>query len=116
MRISDWSSDVCSSDLGHTCAHRRRGRHDGARGDDPRVPGPHRSTVDRRLACHFDLCPRQSGRTDESFGGATTELPDAAAEIGRAPVWTPVTTAPLVCRLPLDKKKPYYPQTTLHHM
>src|SRR3546814_1018701 len=60
---------------GHTCAHRRRGRHDGARGDDPRVPGPHRSTADRRLACHFDLCPRQSGRTDESFGGATTQLP-----------------------------------------
>src|SRR3546814_8273313 len=56
MRIIDCSSDVCSSDL-----------------------GPHRSTVDRRLACHFDLCLRQSGRTDESFGGATTELPDAAA-------------------------------------
>src|SRR3546814_1350619 len=35
---------------GHTCAHRRRGRHDGASGDDPRVPGPHRSTLDRRLA------------------------------------------------------------------
>src|SRR3546814_2009867 len=30
MRISDWSSDVCSSDLGHRCRERRSGAHDGA--------------------------------------------------------------------------------------
>src|SRR3546814_6427200 len=29
-------------------------------------------------------------------------------EIGRAPVWTPVPNAHLVCRLPLEKKKQLY--------
>src|SRR3546814_1903063 len=42
MRISDWSSDVCSSDLGTTCGH---GRH------DPRPAPPASMGSGRRLAC-----------------------------------------------------------------
>src|SRR3546814_4169398 len=33
MRISDWSSDVCSSDLAHPCAAKRRSRQQWERAD-----------------------------------------------------------------------------------
>src|SRR3546814_6541712 len=41
MRISDWSSDVCSSDLRHS-ADRRRDRHGGCVRPRPASPAPDR--------------------------------------------------------------------------
>src|SRR3546814_15697049 len=46
MRISDWSSDVCSSDLGRD--HRRAQQHVVA--DLRRLPGAKRPGMDHRLA------------------------------------------------------------------
>src|SRR3546814_139148 len=43
------------------------------------------------------------GFVDESGVGQAGAAPGAAGQIGRAPVCTPVTNAPLVCRLLLDK-------------
>src|SRR3546814_7124324 len=98
MRISDWSSDVCSSDLTYYETHRqscpRHWRRDGndhsvavddlRAGEARRVPeaGPYRSQP-RRLAPLGGHCV---ARSEEH----TSE--------------TPVTNAHLVCRLLLDKK------------
>src|SRR3546814_4915051 len=76
MRISDWSSDVCSSDL-----LRRRAAEATLRTDHQRG-WPVAAARYRRSVCPL---PR--------------------AEIGRAHVLTPVTNAHLVCRLLLEKKK-----------
>src|SRR3546814_7736973 len=89
MRISDWSSDVCSSDL-------LRSKRDVA------IFG--KKLVERRSLEAFAIARPKSG-----VGG---QNPDAARrkqglstepEIGRAHVGTPVTNAHLVCRLLLEK-------------
>src|SRR3546814_6127496 len=115
MRISDWSSDVCSSDLGSS------GRIS---------PKPIRSTTTvRKIAGSMGRnlydkgpkwppqhCPRQAGPLLSArlllcffrFPGRRTEHEDQGRsvphdQIGRAHVGTPVTNAHLVCRLLLDK-------------
>src|SRR3546814_6221634 len=49
-------------------------------------------------------CGGTAGRPDRRRG-RTAPRPARFCEIGRANVWTPVTNAPLVCRLLLEKKK-----------
>src|SRR3546814_18695304 len=61
MRISDWSSDVCSSDLPDRCAHPRRdplGRVRTGRADPP--GGPRRPA--RRLAPARPRCAAHADR------------------------------------------------------
>src|SRR3546814_1043785 len=98
MRISDWSSDVCSSDLGpRTLQHRmqrsvrRRARTIVRIG---RMPVKPIATSDMRRQRKTARNVRQAARMLAPRG-----------KIGRAHVWTPVTNAHLVCRLLLEKKK-----------
>src|SRR3546814_6809369 len=91
MRISDWSSDVCSSDLSL-----------------PRPPPP----IPLPLSS-----PRVAKAAGWSFARSAKDTPPMEVaglyvesrgfrprhEIGRAHVCTPVTNAQLVCRLLLDK-------------
>src|SRR3546814_7412666 len=103
MRISDWSSDVCSSDLRahdrHQCIELAIGvtvgeeepEHD--QGGDG---GLHEASDVRRPVL---LMRGTQGSTET---GDEVLAPD---QIGRAHVCTPVTNAQLVCRLLLEKKK-----------
>src|SRR3546814_1398055 len=112
MRISDWSSDVCSSDLanlehlralGHCCGalvdenfdlhigfeRAKESLGDRQSGDDDRIAAVHhpaeaRIRGDRRH--RGDIAPRSQ-------------------KIGRAHVCTPVPNAQLACRLLLEIKK-----------
>src|SRR3546814_7158982 len=106
MRISDWSSDVCSSDL-----------------------KPHSAILQNSRATSL-LLARRAGAylsshrlpplpTAGRWRYRMTKLPILAAlaaaflaqpAIGRAHVCTPVTNAHLVCRLLLENTKP-----NLHH-
>src|SRR3546814_7409020 len=76
MRISDWSSDVCSSDLAGAAPRDRDGR--------------------RPAAAVAAALHRRARGAANTFSGA--------GEIGRAHVCTPVTNAQLVCRLLHGKK------------
>src|SRR3546814_8477249 len=95
MRISDWSSDVCSSDL--------------ARKDDVFRRHARRERA-FELAPRNDVgaiaLPRQHAEHAE-IGVALDREGDVLArnKIGRAHVCTPVTNAHLVCRLLLEKNK-----------
>src|SRR3546814_1069340 len=109
MRISDWSSDVCSSDLLQSIDTENIQpliffvRSDGASGR-------------RALANDFDgvaffknKCrhghARQPGKTSAAIlRPRVRHLQLSPAQIGRAHVCTPVTNAHLVCRLLLEKK------------
>src|SRR3546814_10776841 len=88
MRISDWSSDVCSSDL----AGRPGGRR--ARHQRPRGPDQRRSRRADPVGQCLGCVDRGNHRGQELY-----------QEIGRAHVRTPVTNAHLVCSLLLEKKK-----------
>src|SRR3546814_4520030 len=57
MRISDWSSDVCSSDLGSTSALARlHEQRIVSRGDLPRHGVTHRHELDDLAGCELNLC------------------------------------------------------------
>src|SRR3546814_9663660 len=132
MRISDWSSDVCSSDLAlgggvddalvgmeQVGLAVDRGRTDRVAGvrcapeDACRALGPvlhvdhEQLLVAGHLAAGVEAGAVGGGpglvREEERglAGGAQLVL----EEIGRATVWTPVTNAPLACRLQLEKKR-----------
>src|SRR3546814_5608447 len=107
MRISDWSSDVCSSDLWSAS---------GSLAYDTRVGG-----LTLRPMVAVDYFKLKEDGYQETGGGEALDLTvlsrdsDALAvsgtmtlglefEIGRAHVCTPVTNAHLVCRLLLAKK------------
>src|SRR3546814_8357300 len=108
MRISYWSSDVCSSDLRHLPPLRRKRVLRGNQLVDRLAHVPPTLQVPGEL---FDelLEPRPALRP-RSF---RVRLRDwryhdqvvAHEQIGRAHVCTPVTNAHLVCRLLLEKKK-----------
>src|SRR3546814_9024961 len=110
MRISDWSSDVCSSDL-------TAGLLFTSLTDWDERPGEDNSTqvlVGRAFAKFsgikeamvFHLNPPSISSLGIA-GGFTFKLQDRAGlgQIGRAHVCTHVTNAQLVCRLLLEKTK-----------
>src|SRR3546814_7518867 len=79
MRISDWSSDVCSSDLhaacGHACADRGAGAELGTAGDDAAGDaGPEDAVADQRQCSEHDRHCFVDGR-----GGAA----EAGCEFGK---------------------------------
>src|SRR3546814_5727549 len=95
MRISDWSSDVCSSDLS---------RSEFA----PEVPTFKEQGINlingsqRGFVAPAGLPPEVKAKLLDAFRKAAA---DPKLQIGRAHVCTPVTNAQLVCRLLLEKKK-----------
>src|SRR3546814_7650206 len=133
MRISDWSSDVCSSDLlGHGLHMSLRNKHRIiAEAHGPaRWPGERTAAltlINRVLAVRPG--ERQHAMKGRAAIGAGADLlqhpfdlahghvpvaprlafeplafgPVGGIKIGRAHVRTPVTNAPLVYRLPLEK-------------
>src|SRR3546814_5056553 len=97
MRISDWSSDVCSSDL-----------RIGIAGTNVIEEG-HR----RRYAKLFSLVSTPTTATicriawaiNSDLGRSRPSICRSLVKIGRAHVCTPVTNAHLVCRLLLEQQK-----------
>src|SRR3546814_7816331 len=132
MRISDWSSDVCSSDLGRLAlpvaadeddpnahiyadARARTAAFGGVEIVD--LPSPGRVEIGGEIAAasymNFYIgnttvvVPTYGVPSDQAAVDTLAALfPDrrAVGEIGRAHVCTPVTNAHLVCRLLLEKK------------
>src|SRR3546814_5840745 len=88
MRISDWSSDVCSSDLSVLPATESTGVSTSV------TP---RSAKNARIAA-FNRARRRIASND-------AEGCQEALKIGREHVGTPVTNAHLVCRPLLEKQK-----------
>src|SRR3546814_3586836 len=128
MRISDWSSDVCSSDLPNATPERAdpvldfRNKPFAVRGATmaaaplrlllvfilllsglhnaaPAMAGMTHHATDSHLSHHVE--PGHASDKDTQTGQQDAEL----HEIGRAHVWTTATTAHLVCRLPLGEDK-----------
>src|SRR3546814_5490717 len=105
MRISDWSSDVCSSDL-FGLARRFAPRHKPDRSGEgvALMDGPATDRGEARLFAGIELggtkciCTLAAGPDD-------VRDQQTIAMIGRAHVCTPVTNAHLVCRLLVEKKK-----------
>src|SRR3546814_5109040 len=109
MRISDWSSDVCSSDLDRVrglvlLRHLERGGHQHRQRAD--ILDQRRRETDRGGE-HDELGadPLDAARDQ---GLRAFDHPRSLHQIGRAHVWTPVTNAQLVCRLLLENKKTNY--------
>src|SRR3546814_8244506 len=106
MRISDWSSDVCSSDLARSAGCARRAPRSGPAPGAPIISPSSRNPLrEDRLQRKAQAAPREARaheRADAARGGDAVARRD---EIGRAHVLTPVTNAHLVCRLLLEKKK-----------
>src|SRR3546814_4674297 len=101
MRISDWSSDVCSSDL-------RIGEH------HLRALVPKQGPIGLRISCITADEPMRSDRPDIAqprhslilwLRHFIERVTGFGLEIGRAHVCTPVTNAHLVCRLRLEKQE-----------
>src|SRR3546814_8547536 len=110
MRISDWSSDVCSSDLLGVYVQDQIRFFDrvsvvlGARRD--RVTGSS-GQKDNATTFRAGIIGEIGAGFSPFFSYTESFLPVAGSvqgEIGRAHVWTTVTNAPSVCRLQLDKK------------
>src|SRR3546814_9284560 len=101
MRISDWSSDVCSSDLGTFVSRALMGAVMGWCDREPRI----RSIVAQLPRVNVyarDYLERSGFRycDDESAPGLVRMRRDR-----KSTRLTPVTNAHLVCRLLLEKKK-----------
>src|SRR3546814_6811566 len=112
MRISDWSSDVCSSDLigKAEAVLLGEGLHVlvGILRIGGGVVGVYAGDADAELLQFPRLC-RQPPGDGAHVGAVVAEVDDERAlrtrdQIGKAHVWTPVTNAHLVCRLLLEKK------------
>src|SRR3546814_4543444 len=125
MRISDWSSDVCSSDLAMRvfplldriaaivrCIQqftRQPSRHSGF---TTRASGGDEPTNSQRLRAvrphlNRNLIGGTTATTAANLNPRLHIIQSIMKELqtGRARVGTPVTTAPLVCRLLLEKKQ-----------
>src|SRR3546814_6651689 len=104
MRISDWSSDVCSSDLG---ALQVLARIVGVAAEPVSVGVDHAlGRVEQALASRIVASPAQQG-THRVLGLPAADavaLFVSVGQIGRAHVCTPVPNAHPVCRLLLAKK------------
>src|SRR3546814_9398314 len=132
MRISDWSSDVCSSDLGplfcrtfaivsHGVPRRNRGGASGVVrplniptpcggrpkkwGGPPDMSGGPWSVTQRCAVPGGSRPDRIRHRRFRRAARRSERRSWDRREIGRAHVCTPVTNAHLVCRLLLAKKK-----------
>src|SRR3546814_8869846 len=115
MRISDWSSDVCSSDLLELAAHRFRLV--GAPGVDAQaidgvaVDGRLLDRLAERREIGEALRHSRPRRLGLPLGRERTEgQAKTGWKIGRAQVWTPVPNGPLVYRHLLAKKQLTTPQ------
>src|SRR3546814_5157289 len=123
MRISDWSSDVCSSDLRRVLADPLRtaeSLEDLARD----VRGAHRpAPIERDIGCRGDAEVTRFGHGAHGIGQegerawkserepetATHGTNGMCAQIGRAHALTTATNAPLVWRLLLEETNPEEP-------
>src|SRR3546814_7243709 len=114
MRISDWSSDVCSSDLLHVTVARL----DADQRQQPGADGAEGVAVDGDAGGGDALDEGEHWLVGTGNGGWSwswswslgsiafvPSFPRKREQIGRAHVCTPVTNAQLVCRLLLEKKK-----------
>src|SRR3546814_5588475 len=113
MRISDWSSDVCSSDLGQWigAAFRARLFQIAPQAQDL-LARRHKLIFKLRRLVDHRLCRGRHFRQQGAMRVGVQPVfqrPAAAVErlpeIGRAHVLTPVTNALPVCRLLLENKK-----------
>src|SRR3546814_5336972 len=117
MRISDWSSDVCSSDLDHATGWSSTVSHP-ARHLIRALPTP---LNDRGPLVPTYLLPRRyTLRFDPAALPVLAPIDHVERAIGRAHVCTQVTNAHLVCRLLLEKNTQdttilttYSPHTTI---
>src|SRR3546814_9135714 len=101
MRISDWSSDVCSSDLPFLRINRS-----GSILEPPGKTPSANSTGGVRTAPPSGSIKHVRERRRCTIIRARKKAAGARPiQIGRAHVLTPVTNAQLVCRLLLEKKK-----------
>src|SRR3546814_6158226 len=121
MRISDWSSDVCSSDLLHGSA-RPFGRQLIKAGNDKIGNTGPDSIVDAAGSGDLDRSPAHGAGRCKILGGIVAHIGEGRwrktifrhdRQIGRAPVCTPVTNAHLLCR-PLPEKKKIQLETITH--
>src|SRR3546814_1924058 len=115
MRISDWSSDVCSSDLAGPDLRGRQGLAD--RHVETQLPGRRTHLPQLRGVPHQHRARRAGGDTAHRAGHARQPLPglgpaevpvqlrEGSEEIGRHTSELQVTNAHIVCRLLLEKKK-----------
>src|SRR3546814_3627664 len=122
MRISDWSSDVCSSDLG------QRGMPEPTTQFTQHLPGEAGGGGTGRTGAGVPAGQRGMPEPTTQFtqhcgSGCGCDIVVGAigmaggrSEIGRAHVCTPVTNAHLVCRRPLDTTNHTWPdlQSTPH--
>src|SRR3546814_2362766 len=105
MRISDWSSDVCSSDLSERCLRNLRN----ILAIDQNAPGLHiieaeEQARDGRLACARR--PHDGKRLPRRNVDVETVKDFPICSVDRKSTrLTTVTNAHLVCRLLLEKKK-----------
>src|SRR3546814_1131669 len=102
MRISDWSSDVCSSDLRNRCPASAIMLLCGfcSTGARERMMRKTRD-YDAELRALSDKAKSIKAKKIQPLG----ELVTGTGEIGRAHVCTPATNAHIVCRLLLEKTK-----------
>src|SRR3546814_3279572 len=102
MRISDWSSDVCSSDLFNDYSNAFADS-----GPALAAQGLEVYAYDQRgfgEAPHRGLWPGVEALTGDLTTAAGLLRQRHPDQIGRAQVWPPVTNAHLVCRLLLETK------------
>src|SRR3546814_10115315 len=125
MRISDWSSDVCSSDLrdradqrsshyGQTASNSRTARRANCAPKDWWSRGGSANAANSGKCggafAWFDRTDRSKGLQTDAMGDEQSRHGRGRArcahceEIGRAHVCTPVTNAHLVCRRLLEKQ------------
>src|SRR3546814_2036889 len=114
MRISDWSSDVCSSDLNPSLGS-SAGRKNGLSLSDMSLAlGMSKTRPSNLLSAEAEHALSKLTIDKEAavrclFMPAGYERSATSTTIGRAHVCTPVTNAHPVCSLLLDKK-----QHTIH--
>src|SRR3546814_7766947 len=109
MRISDWSSDVCSSDLNLLVLHPQPCQQPGLAAGELRGGLAVAALVDvqrRELPARIDggavLRPLQVERQRQRLAAVLLGAADVISEVHTSEL--PVTNANHVCRLPLEKK------------
>src|SRR3546814_4872693 len=105
MGISDWSSDVCSSDLARIAFAERGGRINTDFIDNSAGVDCSDNEVNIKIALNREVMEGRLALAQRTK--LLTDMTDdvAGLEIGRAHVRPPVTNAHLVCRLLLETKQ-----------